>query len=202
MPGKALLVLRRQHTLLKDLYFQSLSDHSGVIPVHFHGTVPHCFECSCGRYHTMALDAKLQVWTFVSWGRPFRLDSPLLDCHSLDTTPMQVECGWMYSSILTKSGDVLVYWQGTGDIEERIINHNNAVRDQPESLACATPDHTIPCATWTMQANPFRLPAVPQVPDLPDTRLSEEERRRETKLIKIAALDNVIIGLTNKGHVL
>jgi len=32
--------------------------------------------------------------------------------------------------------------------------------------------------------------------------LTEEERRKETKLIKIAACSNSLVGLTNKGHVL
>jgi SCF-associated factor 1 len=149
----------------------------------------HCFEVSCGRHHTIALDAKSQVWTFVSWGRPFRIDSPLLDCHSPVTTPIQVECGWSFSSILTRSGDVLVYWQGTGNIARLVLNHYDALRDQPESLARAT-------------ADPFRLPTIPRLPDLPETGLSGEDSWEETKLIRIAALDNNIIGLTNKGHVL
>ena len=50
--------------------------------------------------------------------------------------------------------------------------------------------------------DPVKLPELPDLPDLPGTGLSEEERRRETKLIKIAALPYRFIGLTNKGHVL
>ena len=43
---------------------------------------------------------------------------------------------------------------------------------------------------------------LPDLPELPETGLSEEERRKETKLIKIAATHDCFIGLTNKGHVL
>lgn len=67
-----------------------------------------------------ALDATSQVWTFMSWGRPFRLNSPLVDRSSADATPVQVESGWMFSSILTESGDVLVYWPFIGSFKELI----------------------------------------------------------------------------------
>ena len=50
--------------------------------------------------------------------------------------------------------------------------------------------------------DPTKLPALPNLPDLPATGLIEEERRKETRLIKIAACDHWLIGLTNKGHVL
>jgi len=49
---------------------------------------------------------------------------------------------------------------------------------------------------------PTKLPSLPDLPDLPMTGLPEEEHRKETKLIKIVACSNSLIGLTNKGHVL
>ena len=48
----------------------------------------------------------------------------------------------------------------------------------------------------------MKLPKLPDLPDLLGTGLSEEERKKETKLIKIAALDHYLVGLTNQGHVL
>ena len=60
----------------------------------------------------------------------------------------------------------------------------------------------MPCYTWEVDKDPAKLPILPDLPDLPAAGLSEEERRKETKLIKIAAFDNCLIGLTNKGHVL
>ena len=50
--------------------------------------------------------------------------------------------------------------------------------------------------------DPTRLPALPDLPDLPATGFVEEERSKETRLIKIAACDHWLIGLTNKGHIL
>ena len=50
--------------------------------------------------------------------------------------------------------------------------------------------------------DPTKLPALPDLPDFPATGLPEEERRKGTRLIKIAACYESLIGLTNKGHVL
>lgn len=157
---------------------------------------------SCGRLHTMALDSKDQIWTFVTWGRPFRLDSPMLDCTSPETTPIQAECGWSFSSILTQSGDVLVFWPSSGEIS-RIYDEENAAMDEREGCnAYGTEDHRIPCVTWSLRANPLLIPPIPQLPDLESTGLSQEERSKATTLVKIAGFDNHLIGLTNKGHVL
>jgi SCF-associated factor 1 len=76
--------------------------------------------------------------------------------------------------------------------------------DKDESTKAIVPDGgtVIPCHTWEMNMDPVKLPILPDLPDLPATGLPEEERRKETKLIKIAAFDNSLVGLTNKGHVL
>src|SRR5216683_5840864 len=68
--------------------------------------------------------------------------------------------------------------------------------------AYPTADHRIPCVAWPLRADPLRLPPIPQLPELNHTELSQEERSKTTTLIKIAAFDNYLIGLTNKGHVL
>ena len=66
------------------------------------------------------------------------------------------------------------------------------------------PDHeaVIPCDILDIGMDPTKLPTLPDLPDLPATGLSVEERRKETRLIKIAACIDHLIGLTNKGHVL
>ena len=66
------------------------------------------------------------------------------------------------------------------------------------------PDHgaVIPCQSRELKTDPIKLPALPNLPDLPATGLSGEERRKETRLIKIATSSGCLIGLTNKGHVL
>ena len=60
----------------------------------------------------------------------------------------------------------------------------------------------IPCHTWEIDMNLVKLPILPDLPDLPGTGLPEEERRKETRLVKIAALTRNLVGSTNKGHVL
>ena len=151
----------------------------------------------------MALDDKSQVWTFLSWGRPFRFQSALLDCHSPLTTPAQIESGWMFSSILTGSGDVLFYWPHRGNLQHFIDANDKALNKQGDgNEARASEDGTIPCVTSVIRADPYRLPPIPALPNLPDTGLTQGQLDRETKLIKIAAYDNNLVGLTNKCHVL
>jgi len=161
----------------------------------------HFFSCSDN--FTMTLDANSVVWTFMSWGRPFRLVSPLLDCSSSGTTPIQIECSKWFSAVLTRSGDVYVWWPTHGII--RHWYHEATERlDGDESTKAIVPDGgtVIPCHTLEIHEDPVKLPALPDLPELPGTGLSEEERGKETKLIKIAAMRYRLIGLTNKGHVL
>ena len=151
----------------------------------------------------MALDSKNQIWTFASWGRPFRLDTPMLDCTSPDSTPIQAECGWSFCSILTQSGDVLVFSPFWGEIGRLYEEENAAMDERGDRHAYGSEDRRIPCiVTWSLRADPLRLPPIPMLPELESTGLSPEERDKSTNLIKIAAFDNHLIGLTNKGHVL
>jgi SCF-associated factor 1 len=115
---------------------------------------------------------------------------------------MQAECGWSFSSILTQSGDVLVFWPSSGEIGRIYDEENAAMDERGDCNAYGTEDHRIPCVTWPLRADPLRIPSIPQLPDLESTGLSPEERLEATTLIKIAAFDNHLIGLTNKGHVL
>ncbi|EMD39127.1 hypothetical protein CERSUDRAFT_112811 [Gelatoporia subvermispora B] len=161
---------------------------------------------SCGRLHTTALDASSDVWTFTSWGRPFRLSSPLLDKSSPDSTPAQIECGWAFSSVLTMGGDVLVFWPLGGRMHGVIERTNEELNEtRPESRARPTKEEpdVIPCHWWVMQGvDPIRLPPIPaNLPEM-DTGLGERERAEETRVVKVAGMDNYLIALTNKGHVL
>ena len=151
----------------------------------------------------MTLDANSTVWNLRSWGRPFRLVSPSLDCSSPETTPIQIECGWAFSTVLMRSGDVYAWWPFGGTFDDR-YRATVAELDLDESTKAIVPDDgkVIPCHTWEMKKDPIKLPILPDLPDLSATGLPEEERKKETKLIKIAAFDNCLVGLTNKGHVL
>ncbi|THH05395.1 hypothetical protein EW145_g4827 [Phellinidium pouzarii] len=158
---------------------------------------------SCGRKHSMALDSSGQIWTFISWGRPFRLVTPLLDNSSPDETPVQTECGWSYSAALTASGNVLVWWPFGQSMQHVYNTTMTQMNESGDEQAHATVDGMIPCSTWDMQQDPHRLPPLPSLSELSDSRHTcNESERQETKLVKIAAMDNFLIGLTNKGHVL
>ena len=151
----------------------------------------------------MTLDANSMVWTFNNWGRPSQLVSPLLNCSSPETTPVQVECGQKFSAVLTRSGDVYIWWPFYGTIGSQ---YQKAMKelDKDESTKAIVPkgETVIPCHTWEMNVDLIKLPTLPDLPNLPATGLPEKEHRKETKLIKIAAGYGFIVGLTNKGHVL
>ena len=144
--------------------------------------------------HFSCLDTDNTVWTFTSWGRPFYLSSPVL--RDPEYAPKQIECGWAFSALLTKSGEVLLWWPfsgAMGSVVERTMRgagHNTA---HPEG-------NVIPCVPWDLDLAPTRLPSIPSLPDLPDA--GSREGTQQTQLIQIAAFDNHIVGLTNRGHVL
>ena len=152
---------------------------------------------SCGYNRSAALDANSAVWMFRDWGGPARLVSPFLNCSSPETTPIQVECSHWFCAVLTGSGDVYAWWPDSGIFEKLYWGPC-----KPTTVLVPDDKAVIPCRIREFKANPIKLPTLPDLPDLPATGLSGEERRKETRLIKIAACDACLIGLTNKGHVL
>lgn len=150
---------------------------------------------SCGRLHATTLDDQHHVWTFLSWGRPFRLITSAFEATSLDSTPALVESGWNFSAVLTKSGDVYVWWPFAAPLKDVIAAQNTAM-DAMDLKSHATEDDVIPCSTWELHEEPTMLPPLPQLPEL---SLGSTE---PVKLVKLAALETRLIGLTNHGHVL
>ncbi|KAH0836694.1 hypothetical protein J3R83DRAFT_8416 [Lanmaoa asiatica] len=126
----------------------------------------------CGRLHATSLDDKLNVWNFLSFGRPFRLVTPLLDGATPDSTPVQVESGWSFSSVLTKGGDVFVWWPLNGDMKQ-LVDARDAAMDQEGLHAHATEDGIIPCAHWELAKDPYRLPELPRLPKLDGTNAED-----------------------------
>lgn len=115
---------------------------------------------------------------------------------------MQAEAGWSFSAILMQSGDVLVYWQSSG-VMGRVFNEQMSLMDNnDDTKARADDSHRIPCATWNMEQDPRHLRPIPDLPVLNNNGLSQEQQADPTKLVRIAGMDNNLIGLTNKGHVL
>jgi SCF-associated factor 1 len=152
---------------------------------------------SCGRLHSMTLDVNSHVWMFLNWGRPFRLVTPLLECKSFDTTPAQIECGWSFSSVLTKSGVVLSFPISSQSLLWAKFNTKMEELDQIQlSKAHVVDGISIPCYTWDLEIDPVQLPPLPRLPDL-----RPEHEYQETKLVRIAGMENSLVGLTNKGHI-
>ncbi|KAJ3878335.1 regulator of chromosome condensation 1/beta-lactamase-inhibitor protein II [Lentinula edodes] len=151
---------------------------------------------SCGRLHSSSLDFNNQIWTFLSWGRPFRLVSDLLGAP--DFTPIQVECGWTFSSALMKSGDVVVWWPFSDPLRTVIETRMAEMDNQVENCAHPTNDGLIMCAPWELQTDPVVLPSLPSLPKL----FGAEPDSDTPRIVKIAGFDNAMIALTNQGHVL
>ncbi|TFK39864.1 regulator of chromosome condensation 1/beta-lactamase-inhibitor protein II [Crucibulum laeve] len=165
-------------------------------PVRLHLPAP-VRSVSCGRLHSSCLDQKNRIWTFTNWGRPFYLSSNLLTDPNL--APLQVECGWGFSSLLTKSGDVFVWWPFSGAMGEAVEAKNNEMDQVGDKKATLTADGVIPCIPWDVNIAPFRLPSIPILPELPSTG---KEQKPLPQLIQIAGFDRHIVGLTDNGHVL
>lgn len=146
---------------------------------------------SCGRMHSSALDANNKIWTFTSWERPFRMTCPVFD--DPEFAPVQVECGWMFSCVLVKSGNVFVWFPFSGTLEQRIRRNSKRAKNADHFA-----EGTISCVPWVTDLIPERLPPLPSLPEL---EALDTESREETKLVKIAAFDGHVVGLTNKGHV-
>jgi len=145
--------------------------------------------------HSSALDVNNKIWNFLSWGRPFRMTWRVFDDPQF--TPVQVECGWMFSCVLVKSGAVYAWWPFSGSLRWEIASRDWEMDTYPDSFAQGV-EGVVQCAPWDTGLIPERLPPLPPLPVLS----REGEGAEETKLVKIAGLDEQIIGLTNKGHVL
>ncbi|KAI6041247.1 regulator of chromosome condensation 1/beta-lactamase-inhibitor protein II [Pisolithus marmoratus] len=150
---------------------------------------------SCGRLHATTLDENMHIWTFLSFGRPFRLVTPFLDVSSPQTSPHQVVSGWSFSATLTKTGGVYV-WFPWGQQMSREIDQHNETMDQ-EGQSVDESEDVIPCATWQLHHDPHILPDLPSLPSL-----SNGVYTKDIRLVKIAAMDHDLVGLTNQGHVM
>ncbi|KAF9519464.1 hypothetical protein BS47DRAFT_1468626 [Hydnum rufescens UP504] len=150
---------------------------------------------SAGRKHVIALDAKGQVWLFTSWGRPARILSPVIsDTSSAISRVVQAEAGWYNITVLTDSGTVYVEWPFGAQWELRSMR-------TMRTAARVSEDRRVPCEAWDLHHDLFELPPIPQ--NLPTLRADTDATVEEDlRLIKIAAGDQFLVGLTNRGHVL
>ncbi|KAG8835072.1 hypothetical protein FRC17_005425 [Serendipita sp. 399] len=155
---------------------------------------------SCGRDFMVALDNTKNVWCFNSWGLPFVYHPKAFDRSLPGNAIVQVECGWSFSAALTESGNAYVWNQLNGRMGGLISAKQTALEGElagSEGRDRVAPevDGVIKCHTWDFDAQePLLLPPLPELPI--DAGASQPH------LVKIAAGDHFVIGLTNLGHVL
>ncbi|KAG8949696.1 hypothetical protein FRC03_000276 [Tulasnella sp. 419] len=167
---------------------------------------------TCSRRHSAALDALNRVWVFTRWGRPSLLtytgSLTNLDRHQriAHTKIIQVECGWTFTSFLTADGSVFIIWPTSGTFAHQEALKNAAYDSDGDGNPAKAVAGVIQCIPVEISAEPLVLPDLPE--DLPHLRSSIDDDGPETtaytkpKLVRIAAGDEFIIGLTNQGHVL
>ncbi|KIM29531.1 hypothetical protein M408DRAFT_328777 [Serendipita vermifera MAFF 305830] len=151
---------------------------------------------SCGRGCSMALDQQGKVWCFESWGRPFLFEPNAFDPSHPDNAIIQVNCGWTFMAALNASGAVFVWSVFEDLVRNAIIFRDRELVTHGRNTHSPAVDGVIQCQTWIMRGiEPRRLPELPTLPKL--TNGAEPQHR----LVKIAAGDGFIVGLTNGGHV-
>ncbi|KZP09892.1 RCC1/BLIP-II protein [Athelia psychrophila] len=147
---------------------------------------------SCGRFHAACLDSEGKIWNLVNWGRPYRLVCDYIT--AAKSKPVQIDCGWRFSSMLNKAGDVFI-WFPFDERPWRAVTEHEAANS---AKILDINENEIPCATWDLHQDTFKLPPLPDLPSLSASAESEDT----VNLVKIAGFDNCLIGLTNHGHVL
>lgn len=103
--------------------------------------------------------------------------------------------------MLTRSGEVFVWWPFDGAMGRAVQQKMRDMDSEGGKRALPSKDGLIPCVTWDLDIIPIRLPAIPDLPELSDTD-PDVSKSQNIELIQIAAFDQHIIGLTNRGHVL
>ncbi|KAG8927718.1 hypothetical protein FRC03_000435 [Tulasnella sp. 419] len=168
---------------------------------------------TCSRRHSAALDSKNRVWMFTRWGRPNVLtftgslsDPPYRHPKLAQRRIVQVECGWSFTSFLTDDGHVYAIWPGSGMFAHQESLKNDALDQKDDGYPANARDGMIYCIPVEISAEPLLLPDLPL--DLPHLRSTLDEEGPDVtahttpKLVKIAAGEYFIIGLTDQGHVL
>ncbi|KAI0343294.1 RCC1/BLIP-II [Trametopsis cervina] len=182
---------------------------------------------SCGRLHAAGLTTSSQVINFTSWGRPFLMHSRHFTTSLSSLLPVQVECGWNFTAILTDSGKVFVFWprpSGISRLGRLVYRRNKDWNEQGvgRGLIEDGPYARVKCHVWTVDAEspndshrnedgqeiPEQGDILVQLPELQEYELpvlttpaSDASSDEHPRIVKIAGLDNELIGLTNKGYV-
>lgn len=136
----------------------------------------------------------------MSWGKPYRITSPELNGISPESTLIQLASGAQASVALMASGDVII-WNVFGRRAKTIVGRKMSRLGITDNLVDVHPtqDGVLPCVTFDATIPVYRIARIPT--GLPE--LCESQRGMEPKLVKIAPLaGRILLGLTNKGHLL
>ncbi|KZT50510.1 RCC1/BLIP-II protein [Calocera cornea HHB12733] len=142
-----------------------------------------------GRSQFSALDSRGSVWTFRSWGRPYRLVSPHL------ARVEQIACGWDFSAALTATGEVYIWWPGNGEFA-RVGDEHEAAEARPRQPGRER-EGIIEATGWEMSAEPLELPSLGSLED-PRGQAATEP----LKIVQIACGTDFVVALTNANQVL
>lgn len=94
-------------------------------------------------------------------------------------------------------------WLPFGDIMvQQYTMRMHEMDEEGDKFAEAPEGGAIPSATWDFAYSPSKLPKLPELPEIHHVQADHSDAALVLKLIKIAAMDRFLIGLTNKGHVL
>ena len=136
------------------------------------------------------------VWIIIRPDRPFIIESDLINNEHADSTPIQVVCSYEYSAILTRSGEIYIIWPFdeyvTGAYEKRCKGSSTRFKIKGNSISCKT---------WKLKSELHKLREIGDLPEL-DQRHGSPGSKSPPKIISIAATDNFLVGLTDKGHIL
>ena len=129
-------------------------------------------------------------------GPPFRIKIRFDQNEHADSTPIQVVCNYYYSAILTRSGDVYIVYP----FEEYVRKEHEKHCEESET-GLEIEGNRISCKTWKLKSELHKLRQIGDLPEL-DQRHGSPGSKSPPKIISIAATDELLIGLTDKGHVL
>ena len=136
------------------------------------------------------------VWIIIRPDRPFIIESDLINNEHADSTPIQVVCGHDYSAILTRSGDVYIVYPF-----EEYVRKEHEKHCEESGTGLEIEGNRISCKTWKLKSELHKLREIGDLPEL-DQRHGSPGSKSPPKIISIAATDNFLVGLTDKGHIL
>lgn len=95
-----------------------------------------------------------------------------------------------------------MWWPFGDNMFQQYTLHMHEMDEEGDKFAEAPEGGAIPSVAWDFAYNPSKLPELPELPDIHHGKADHSDAASVLKLIKIAAMDRFLIGLTNKGHVL